>query len=84
MEYFLKPSSRSIWSEVQATAQRGDDVKLHDYVLEAQRLVTTQRNVRVAKRSITLEGQKIQPGDPIVMLLVGCHSGPKTKALTFC
>ena len=71
IEYFLRPENATIWSEVQTLAQKGDHNALHAYVLEAQRLSTSQRNVRVAVHPAELEGKSIQPGNAVVMLLVG-------------
>ncbi|KAI0379935.1 heme peroxidase [Hypomontagnella monticulosa] len=69
MEFFLRPENASIWAEVQSLAQRGDDATLHAYVAEAQRLTSTQRNVRVATQPAELEGKTIQPGNVVVMML---------------
>ncbi|KAI0404808.1 heme peroxidase [Xylaria palmicola] len=69
LEFFLRPENASIWTEVQSLAQKGDDAGLHDYVREAQRLTTSQRNVRVAVAPAELEGKQVQPGNAIVMML---------------
>ncbi|KAI8944722.1 heme peroxidase [Xylaria longipes] len=68
LEFFLRPENASLWAEVQNLAQKGDDANLHAYVREAQRLTTTQRNVRFAIAPGELEGKKVQPGNAIVML----------------
>lgn len=70
LSYFLKPENESIWAEVQAIAQKGDDAALHAYVAEAQRLTTSQRNVRIATAPGEIDGQTIQPGTAVVLLLV--------------
>ncbi|KPM36966.1 Psi-producing oxygenase A [Neonectria ditissima] len=69
MEYFLRPNNASIWAEVQNLAAKNDEDALHAYVREAQRLTTTQRNVRVATQPAELEGKTIQPGNLVVMML---------------
>ncbi|CAG9942858.1 unnamed protein product [Clonostachys rosea f. rosea IK726] len=69
LEFFLRPGNASIWAEVQSLAHKGDDETLRAYVIEAQRLTTTQRNMRVATKPVELEGKKIQPGNVVVMLL---------------
>ncbi|KAI1377390.1 heme peroxidase [Hypoxylon crocopeplum] len=69
LEYFLRPENASIWAEVQALAQKGDDAALHAYVIEAQRLTSSQRNVRVATQPAELEGKQIEPGNLVVMML---------------
>jgi linoleate 10R-lipoxygenase len=70
LEYFLRPENATIWAEVQTIAQKGDDAALHAYVVEAQRITSTQRNVRVATQATELEGKAIQPGNLVVMMLV--------------
>lgn len=70
MEFFLKPENASIWTEVQTLAQEGDSQKIQAYVMEAQRLTSSQRCMRVAKQPIELEGKTIQPGNYVVMMLV--------------
>lgn len=70
LSYFLKPENASIWAEVQAIAQKGDDAALHAYVSEAQRLTTSQRNVRIATAPGEIDGQTIQSGTAVVLLLV--------------
>jgi linoleate 10R-lipoxygenase len=69
LEYFLRPENATIWAEVQTIAQKGDDAALHAYVVEAQRITSTQRNVRVATQATELEGKAIQPGNLVVMML---------------
>ncbi|RFU32277.1 hypothetical protein B7463_g4075, partial [Scytalidium lignicola] len=69
MEYFLRPANASIWAEVQSIAQKGDDSTLHAYINEAQRLTSSQRNVRVATQPAKLEGKSVQPGNIVVLML---------------
>ncbi|KAI0555851.1 heme peroxidase [Xylaria curta] len=69
LEFFLRPENASIWTEVQNLAQKGDDAGLHDYVREAQRLTTTQRNMRVAVAPGELEGKQVQPGNVVILML---------------
>ncbi|KAI1462181.1 heme peroxidase [Annulohypoxylon moriforme] len=69
MEFFLRKENEHIWSEVQNLAKTNNDAELHAYVIEAQRLTSTQRNMRVATQPATLDGQKIEPGNLVVMLL---------------
>ncbi|KAF6789665.1 linoleate diol synthase [Colletotrichum sojae] len=77
MEFFLKPENASIWAEVQTMAQKNDDAGLHAYVTEAQRLTSSQRNVRVATAPAELEGKSVKPGDMVVMLLGVAGRNPK-------
>uniref|UniRef100_A0A0L0MYV5 linoleate 8R-lipoxygenase n=1 Tax=Tolypocladium ophioglossoides (strain CBS 100239) TaxID=1163406 RepID=A0A0L0MYV5_TOLOC len=69
MDHFLRPENASIWAEVQTLAQKGDDAAIHAYVTEAQRLTSTQRNMRVATQPAELEGKSIQPGNLVVLML---------------
>ena len=70
MEFFLRPDNVSIWAEVQALAQKTDDIALSAYVAEAQRLTSSQRTMRIATQPATIEGKSITPGTPVVVLLV--------------
>lgn len=76
MEYFLDPTNTSIWAQVQTLAQKGDDAGLAAHVAEAQRLTSTQRNVRIATQPVTLEGKSIQPGTAVVLLLGAAGRNP--------
>ncbi|KAK7422650.1 hypothetical protein QQX98_001438 [Neonectria punicea] len=80
MEYFLRPDNASIWAEVQNLASKNDEAALHAYVSEAQRLTTTQRNVRVATQPAELEGKTIQPGNLVVMMLGEAGRNPSEIA----
>ncbi|KAI0534535.1 heme peroxidase [Xylaria digitata] len=85
LEYFLRPENASIWAEVQSLTLKGDDAGLHDYVREAQRLTSSQRNLRVAVAPGELAGRQVQPGNPIVMLLgeAGRNKAEVEDAATF-
>ncbi|KAI1214921.1 heme peroxidase [Annulohypoxylon truncatum] len=69
MEFFLRKENEHIWNEVQKLAKDNNDAELYAYVVEAQRLTSTQRNMRVATQPATLEGKTIEPGNLVVMLL---------------
>ncbi|KAK1246403.1 hypothetical protein MKX08_000205 [Trichoderma sp. CBMAI-0020] len=69
MELFLKPENASIWNEVQTLAQEGNSQKIQAYVMEAQRLTSSQRCMRVARQPIELEGKAIQPGNYVILML---------------
>ena len=62
--------SAGIWAEVQNLAAKNDEAGLHAYITEAQRMTSSQRNVRVAREACTLEGKKVEPGNVVVMMLV--------------
>lgn len=73
LEFFLRPENAAIWAEVQTIVENKDDEGLHAYVAEAQRLTSTQRNMRVAVAPAELDGQTVEPGNAIIMLLVSTH-----------
>ncbi|KAJ0122549.1 prostaglandin g h synthase 2 cyclooxygenase pgh2 [Diaporthe amygdali] len=77
MEFFLRPENSNIWAEVQNLAEKKDDAGIHAYVVEAQRLTSTQRNMRIATAPAELDGQQVQPGNAIVMLLGEAARNPK-------
>jgi len=72
MEFFLRPGNAAIWAEVQNIAAKGDEAALHAYITEAQRLTSSQRNVRIATETANLEGKPIQKGNVVVLMLVSC------------
>ncbi|CCF39565.1 linoleate diol synthase [Colletotrichum higginsianum] len=80
MEFFLRRENASIWAEVQTLAQAKDEDGLHAYVREAQRLTSSQRNVRAATAPAEVEGKSIQPGNLVVMLLGEAGRNPKEVA----
>ena len=77
LAFFLRPENASIWAEVQTLVENKDDEGLHAYVAEAQRLTSTQRNMRVATAPAELEGQAVEPGNAIIMLLVSAKPSEK-------
>jgi linoleate 10R-lipoxygenase len=69
MEFFLRPENATIWSQVQTLAQQNNETELHKYVKEAQRLTSPVKTVRAATKAEQLEGQSIQPGNVVVLML---------------
>ncbi|RYP00278.1 hypothetical protein DL763_000889 [Monosporascus cannonballus] len=69
MQFFLLPENTSHWSKVQDLAARNDDQTLRAYVLEALRVTSTQRDVRIATTPATIDGQSINPGSAVVLML---------------
>ncbi|KAL2753091.1 hypothetical protein ACRALDRAFT_2044747 [Sodiomyces alcalophilus JCM 7366] len=76
MEYFLHKDNAAIWAEVQRLVRKNDDATLSAYIREAQRLTSSQRNVRVATQPAELEGQSIQPGNVVIMLMGNAGRNP--------
>jgi cytochrome P450 len=61
-----------LWQTVQGLAVANNaksDTLLREYVLEAQRLTSSQRNLRIATTSTSIDGQNINRGDAVLCLL---------------
>ncbi|KAL7621367.1 hypothetical protein AAE478_008688 [Parahypoxylon ruwenzoriense] len=69
MDFFLQPENASIWAEIQVLAQKNDSNAIRAYVIEAQRLTSSQRTMRVATKPAEIEGQTIQPGNFVILML---------------
>ncbi|KAI2620829.1 heme peroxidase [Xylaria nigripes] len=69
LEFFLRKENADIWAKVQSLAHSGDDAGLTAQVLEAQRLTSTQRTMRVAVAPGQLGSQQVVPGDLVVLNL---------------
>ncbi|KAF1994656.1 heme peroxidase [Amniculicola lignicola CBS 123094] len=72
LKYFLLSENKEHWQAIQGFAEENTpkaDAKIKEYVLEAQRLTSTQRNLRICKQPTTINGQKFAPGDAVVCLL---------------
>ncbi|EQK99321.1 linoleate diol synthase [Ophiocordyceps sinensis CO18] len=80
VEFFLRAENAAIWAQVQSLAEKGDTNTLHSYVVEAQRLTSSQRNVRIATQPTELEGKPIQPGNLVVMMLGEAGRNPAEVA----
>lgn len=73
MEFFLRPENRSIWSQVQDLAHKGDQATLQSYVAEAQRLTSPLRLPRFPTKTMEVGGKSVQPGDVVIVDIVSCH-----------
>ncbi|EMD84856.1 hypothetical protein COCHEDRAFT_1219837 [Bipolaris maydis C5] len=69
MQFFLNENNKKHWSQVQSIAAAGDDQTLRLYTLEAMRLTTAQRNLRIATQPAMIDGKDIKPGDAVLLLL---------------
>ncbi|KAK0106849.1 hypothetical protein ONS95_003571 [Cadophora gregata] len=77
LQFYLQPANAELWDKIQdLVASNGPttDSVLKQYVLEAQRLVSTQRNLRICAADTTVEGRKFSKGDTVICLL-----GPACK-----
>ncbi|KAB8342814.1 hypothetical protein FH972_022412 [Carpinus fangiana] len=70
LQFFLQPANVAHWERVQQLAKLGtDEPLLRKYVLEAQRLTTSQRNVRIATQATYLGDKKVEAGAAVVLML---------------
>ncbi|KAF2199499.1 heme peroxidase [Delitschia confertaspora ATCC 74209] len=77
LKFFLEPGSKQYWATIQDLVAQNTalaDQRIREYVLEAQRLTSTQRNLRVCVQPVTVDGVAYKPGDAVVCLL-----GPACK-----
>ncbi|KAH6722642.1 heme peroxidase [Leptodontidium sp. MPI-SDFR-AT-0119] len=77
LQFYLQPKNAELWDKIQdlvTSSGPTTDSVLKQYVLEAQRMVSTQRNLRVCESGITIDGRKFSKGDTVICLL-----GPACK-----
>ena len=80
LAFFLQPQNIDHWARVQQLAEQSAspdsskrakaDATLREYVLEAQRLTSSQRNLRICVKPTTIDGQDFKFGEPLVTLFV--------------
>lgn len=74
LHYFLQDENSHHWEAIQnlASSSSGEsaDKQLRKYVLEAHRLTSTQRNVRICVGETTIDGKTYKPGDIVACLFV--------------
>ncbi|KAE8389860.1 heme peroxidase [Aspergillus alliaceus] len=80
LSYFLQAENSQHWEEIQKLAA-GSDVDsanktLRQYVLEAQRLTSSQRSIRLCAGKAVIDGQKFEPGNLVVCLLGAAGKDP--------
>lgn len=81
MEFFLQPKNAQIWSNVQNMAEKNDDGGIREYVLEAQRLTTRGRNMRIATKPTKIGEKSIAPGSAVILMLVSIPHAPLLRIL---
>ena len=72
MVYFLDPARTSVWDEVQKLAAKDTpeaDRIIRRYVVEAQRLTNSQKDLRVVAKTETVDGVTYRQGDIIALAL---------------
>ncbi|KAJ5758694.1 hypothetical protein N7520_005850 [Penicillium odoratum] len=78
LNYFLQDENSQYWEAIQNLASISNveaaDKELRKYVLEAQRLTSNQRDIRVCVGATTIDGKQYKPGDVVVALF-----GPACK-----
>ncbi|PVH91358.1 prostaglandin G/H synthase 2/cyclooxygenase 2, pgh2/cox2 [Periconia macrospinosa] len=77
LQFFLQPQNASHWAKVQDMVFHAGPTchkELRKYVLEAQRLTSRQRNLRICAQDTVVDGQQFKKGDAVVCLLgPACH-----------
>ncbi|KAF1969427.1 prostaglandin G/H synthase 2/cyclooxygenase 2, pgh2/cox2 [Bimuria novae-zelandiae CBS 107.79] len=80
LNFFLEPGRKDHWAKIQDLVAQNTvqaDQMIREYVLEAQRLTSTQRNLRICRQQCTIDGITYNPGDAIVCLLGPACRDPK-------
>lgn len=77
LSFFLEPGNSELWAtviEIAASAGKGEEDtanrQLRQYVLEAQRLTSYMKDVRVCQEDMELDDIKMNKGDKIIVLTV--------------
>jgi len=69
----MRIENSKLWAQVQdfaATNTPESDRQIREFVIEAQRLTSTQRDVRVCAQTTTIDGTVFNKGDAAIILLV--------------
>ncbi|TVY84744.1 Psi-producing oxygenase A [Lachnellula suecica] len=70
--FFMKVENASLWSQIQdfAASNTPDfDARIRDFVVEAQRLTSAQKDVRICVKPTTIDGTVFTPGSIAILLL---------------
>jgi hypothetical protein len=74
LNYFLQEENSQHWEAIQNLSSSSDqesaDKELRKYVLEAQRLTSNQRDIRVCVSETTVDDKTYRPGDLVIALFV--------------
>ncbi|KAF7625730.1 prostaglandin G/H synthase 2/cyclooxygenase 2, pgh2/cox2 [Aspergillus flavus] len=80
LNYFLQDENSHHWEEIQKLAASSDlessNKSLRQYVLEAQRLTSTQRSIRLCAGKAVIDGQSFEPGNLVICLLGAACKDP--------
>jgi hypothetical protein len=74
LSFFLQKENVRHWTDVQNLVNSSNieaaDKTLRQYVLEAQRFTSAQRDIRICAGRTTVDGQVFNPGDLVICLFV--------------
>lgn len=80
LSFYLQEKNTNLWADIQSLAadnSASSYKKLRQYVREAQRLTSKQRNIRVCVAETTIDGQTFKPGDAVICSLAGACMDPE-------
>ncbi|KAI5306174.1 hypothetical protein KEM56_001984 [Ascosphaera pollenicola] len=81
LSFYLQEGNTKHWADIQNLASDANssaaNKKLRQYVLEAQRLTSKQRNLRVCVSETTIDGQSFKPGDVVICSLAAACKDPE-------
>jgi cytochrome P450 len=72
LQFFFQPQNASHWAKIQDIVSDGGPTchqLLRQYVLEAQRMTSRQRNLRICVQDTCVDGQNFKKGDAVICLL---------------
>ena len=77
LSFFLKPENATLWnavSDLAISVSKSEDSsanrQLRQYVLEAQRMTSFMKDVRICQEDVVLDGIKMKKGDKIIPVMV--------------
>lgn len=73
LQYFLLDANKELWSKIQDLAKANNDESdkiLKQYVLEVQRLTSSERTLRVVAENVTIDGHTFNKGESVSCLFV--------------
>ncbi|KAK6525979.1 hypothetical protein TWF281_011022 [Arthrobotrys megalospora] len=80
LEFFLRLDNTDIWAKVQELAASDEEYAkgvLKKYIVEAQRLSSGQKNVRICKQDTTIGDQSFKAGQIVVSMLGAAGMDPE-------
>jgi len=72
LQFFLQPENADHWGKIQSIVANPGPTSykvLRQYVLEAQRMTSRQRNLRICAEDTSIDGQEFKRGDAVICLL---------------